>query len=176
MPTYSLNTRGGLLDTNRLPMKAHSHRRADVHQIERYLDMETLVREGYVQANNDVFNLLVIPARYSILQAGAEVMVPFDGTSPTVDIDFEAGDDIIDGASVATAGFLAGGVNGQAGVITPGTGSTFEAVSTQDRTIDVKLINAAADVTTGVLRVWAICMDQTHVTRYGGLVSRDTQA
>ena len=71
--------------------------------------------------------------------AGAEVLTAFNGTSPTVDIDFAAGDDIIDGGDVTSAGFLAEGTNGQANDVVTGAASTFTQFVTTTDTIDVKL-------------------------------------
>lgn len=121
--------------------------------VEKILDMSTLIADGYVQANNDVFQLLEIPAGTLVLAAGAEVMTPFNGTTPTVDIDFAEGDDIVDGGVVTAAGYLASGVNGAANTV---AGTTYTDFVATDDTIDVKLINAAADVTEGVLRVYAV--------------------
>ena len=84
-----------------------------------------------------------------MLFAGAEVLTAFDGSSPTVDIDFAEGDDIIDGGDVSSAGFLAEGTNGQANDVVTGAASTFTQFVTTTDTIDVKLIASSADVTTG---------------------------
>ena len=90
-----------------------------------------------------------------VLFAGAEVETAFNGTSPTVDIDFAAGDDIVDGGDVSATGFLASGTNGQAMVVGTGSASTFTQHVTTTDTIDVKLIASSADVTSGILRVVA---------------------
>jgi hypothetical protein len=92
-----------------------------------------------------------------VLFAGAEVTTAFNGTSPTVDIDFAAGDDVVDGASVASTGFLASGSNGTA-MSTSGT-ITFTQHVTATDTIDVKLEAGANDVTAGVIRLIACCVD-----------------
>ena len=87
------------------------------------------------------------------------MLTAFNGTSPTVDIDFAAGDDIIDGGDVSSAGFLAEGSNGQANDVVTGAASTFtQFVSTTD-TIDVKLIAGSADVSSGKIRVYACVID-----------------
>jgi len=93
------------------------------------------------------------------LFAGAEVETAFNGTSPTVDIDFAAGDDIVDGGDVSSAGFLASGTNGQSMVVNTAAADTFTAHVTTTDTIDVKLIASSADVTSGILRVMACCID-----------------
>ena len=58
-------------------------------------------------ANGDIFQLLEIPADTMVLFAGAYVEIAaVDGTSPTVDIDFAAGDDIVDGGDVTSTGWF----------------------------------------------------------------------
>lgn len=118
-----------------------------------------MVEDGYSCANGDIFQLLEIPANTMVLFAGAEVETAFNGSSPTVDIDFAAGDDIVDGGDVSAAGFLASGTNGQAMTVGTGAASTFTQHVTTTDTIDVKLIAASADVTSGILRVVACCID-----------------
>ena len=87
------------------------------------------------------------------------MLTAFDGTSPTVDIDFAAGDDIIDGGDVSSTGFLAEGTNGQANDVTTGAASLFTQFQSSTDTIDVKLIAGSADVTVGKLRVYACVID-----------------
>lgn len=126
---------------------------------EAVLDLDKLVADGYACANGDIFQLLEIPANTLVLFAGANVEKAFNGTTPTVDIDFAEGDDIVDGGDVTAAGWLASGTNGQAMTVTTGAASTFVQHVTTADTIDVKLIAASADVTTGRLRVIACCVD-----------------
>ena len=87
------------------------------------------------------------------------MLAAFNGTSPTVDMDFAAGDDIIDGGDVSSAGFLAEGSNGQANDVVTGAASTFTQHVTSTDTIDVKLIAGSADVTAGKLRLYACIID-----------------
>ena len=84
-----------------------------------------------------IFQLLEIPADTMVLFAGAYVEAAVDGTSPTVDIDFAAGDDIVDGGDVSSTGWLASGTNGQAMVVGTGAASTFTQHVTTTDTIDV---------------------------------------
>ena len=128
-----------------------------MRMIEAILDISKIT--DYSCTDGDIFQLLEIPAGTLVLFAGAEVLTAFNGTSPTVDIDFAAGDDIIDGGDVSSAGFLAEGTNGQANDVVTGAASTFtQFVSTTD-TIDVKLIASSADVTSGKIRVYACVID-----------------
>ena len=76
-----------------------------------------------------------------------------------MDIDFAAGDDIIDGGDVTSTGFLAEGSNGQSNDVTTGAASTFTQHVTTTDTIDVKLIASSADVTEGKLRLYACIID-----------------
>ena len=128
-----------------------------MRMVEAILDISKIT--DYSCTDGDIFQLLEIPAGTFVLFAGAEVLTAFDGTSPTVDIDFAAGDDIIDGGDVSSAGFLAEGSNGQANDVVTGAASTFTQHVTTTDTIDVKLIASSADVTTGKLRVYACVID-----------------
>ncbi|HQU40871.1 MAG TPA: hypothetical protein PLI89_13455 [Chitinophagales bacterium] len=127
------------------------------YKVEAILDIGKMVADGYVCANGDIFQLLEVPANCHVLLAGAYVETVFDGTTPTVDIDFAAGDDIVDGGDVTATGWLAGGTNGM-GLVVGGTSTFTQLISTTD-TIDVKLIAASADVTVGVLRLVAVLVD-----------------
>ena len=57
-------------------------------------------------SDGDIFQVLEIPANTLVLNAGAEVMKAFT-SSCTLDMDFAAGDDIIDGADITSTGFCA---------------------------------------------------------------------
>ena len=146
----------------------------DMRMVEAILDISKIT--DYSCTNGDIFQLLEIPANTFVLFAGAEVLTAFDGTSPTVDIDFAAGDDIIDGGDVTSAGFLAEGTNGQANDTMTGAASTFTQFVTTTDTIDVKLIASSADVTTGVLRVYACVVDVNGAQELAAEVVRDALA
>lgn len=118
------------------------------------LDIARLIRKGATIGTADTFQLLKVPANTFILFGGAQVLEAFNGTTPTVDIDFAGGDDIIDGASVATVGLLAGGTNGQTNSVTTGAASTFTQLVATEDTIDVLLNAGSGDVTSGVLRIY----------------------
>ena len=74
-----------------------------MRMVQAYLDIDALVAAGYSGADGDIFQLLEIPAGCLVLFAGAEVEKAFTG-SCTLDMDFAAGDDIIDGGDVSSAG------------------------------------------------------------------------
>ena len=143
----------------------------DMRMVEAILDISKIT--DYSCTNGDIFQLLEIPANTFVLFAGAEVLTAFDGSSPTVDIDFAAGDDIIDGGDVSSAGFLAEGTNGQANDTMTGAASTFTQFVTTTDTIDVKLIASSADVTTGKLRVYACVVDVNGAQELAAEVARD---
>ena len=143
----------------------------DMRMVEAILDISKIT--DYSCTNGDIFQLLEIPANTFVLFAGAEVLTAFDGTSPTVDIDFAEGDDIIDGGDVSSAGFLAEGSNGQANDVVTGAASTFTQFVTTTDTIDVKLIASSADVTTGKLRVYACVIDVNGAQELATEVTRD---
>jgi hypothetical protein len=145
--------------------------RKQAYMVEEILDISKI--SNYTCTNGDVFEVLEIPAGTFIVAAGAEVLTAFNGTTPTVDIDFAAGDDIVDGQSVTSTGYLAAGSNGGAN----STGqSTFTQLVTTTDTIDVKLICAAANVTSGVIRVYAIVVDVDGVAETADEVDRDQLA
>lgn len=145
--------------------------RKQAYMVEATLDISKIA--GYTCTNGDVFEVLEIPAGTFIVAAGAEVLTAFNGTTPTVDIDFAAGDDIVDGQSVTSTGYLAAGSNGGANNTAQ---STFTQLVTTTDTIDVKLICAAANVTSGVLRVYAIVVDVDGVADTADEVDRDQLA
>ena len=143
----------------------------NMRMVEAILDISKIT--DYSCTNGDIFQLLEIPANTFVLFAGAEVLTAFDGSSPTVDIDFAEGDDIIDGGDVSSAGFLAEGSNGQANDTMTGAASTFTQFVTTTDTIDVKLIASSADVTTGKLRVYACVVDVNGAQELATEVARD---
>jgi hypothetical protein len=145
--------------------------RKQAYMVEATLDISKIA--NYTCTNGDVFEVLEIPAGTFIVAAGAEVLTAFNGTTPTVDIDFAAGDDIVDGQSVTSTGYLAAGSNGGANNTAQ---STFTQLVTTTDTIDVKLICAAANVTSGVLRVYAIVVDVDGVADTADEVDRDQLA
>ena len=146
-----------------------------MRMIQAYLDIDALVTEGYSGSDGDIFQLLEIPAGTLVLFAGAEVEKAFTG-SCTLDMDFAAGDDIIDGADITSTGFCAEGSNGQSNDVTTGAASTFtQFIGTTD-TIDCKIAGAAP--ATGRLRVYACVIDCNDVGAAGkaDTVDRDQLA
>ena len=149
--------------------------RNSAYLVEANLDITKLVAAGTFTAvtNGDIFQVLEIPAGVVVISAGAEVTTVCDGTSVTVDIDFAAGDDIVDGGDASSLGYLASGSNGGANEPSATTYTHF--VGTTD-TIDVKFIAASSDVTVGVLRVYAVCCDLNGVADTATEVDRDQLA
>ena len=145
--------------------------RKQAYMVEEILDISKIA--NYTCTNGDVFEVLEIPAGTFVVAAGAEVLTAFNGTTPTVDIDFAAGDDIVDGQSVTSTGYLAAGSNGGANSTAQ---STFTQLVTTTDTIDVKLICSAANVTSGILRVYAIVVDVDGVADGADEVDRDQLA
>ena len=146
-----------------------------MRMVQAYLDIDALVAEGYSGTDGDIFNLLEIPAGTLVLFSGAEVEKAFT-SSCTLDMDFAAGDDIIDGADITSTGFCAEGSNGQSNDVTTGAASTFtQFISTTD-TIDCKIAGAAP--ATGRLRVYACVIDCNDVGASGkaDTVDRDQLA
>ena len=160
MATYDMTSSATVgVDANSIAAATSRYQAMGMYMREARLDIAKMVEDGYSCANGDIFQLLEIPANTMVLFAGAEVETAFNGSSPTVDIDFAAGDDIVDGGDVTSTGFLAGGTNGQTMVVNTAAADTFTAHVTTTDTIDVKLIASSADVTSGILRVIACCID-----------------
>ena len=147
-----------------------------VRTIEAILDIDAMVTAGYSGTDGDIFQLLEIPAGSVMLTAGAEIMKSFTA-SCTADIDFAAGDDIIDGADLTQdAGtYLVLGSNGQTNVINTAIASTYAAaalalVAAAD-TIDVLIAGAAP--ATGRLRVYAVIADVSSAHTEAAVAARD---
>ena len=149
--------------------------RNQAYMVEKILDIGKLVAAGRFSAvaNGDVFQVLEIPAGTFIIAAGAEVLTAWNGTSPTVDIDFAGGDDIVDGGDVTSTGYLAAGTNGGANLTSQ---ATFTQLVTTTDTIDVTVAAASSDVTSGALRVYAIVVDMNGVAEEATEVDRDQLA
>ena len=160
------------VNSNSIAAMPASRNGLNMRMVEAILDIEKIT--DYSCTNGDIFQLLEIPANTMVLFAGAEVLKAFNGSSPTVDIDFGAGDDIVDGGDVSSTGFLASGTNGSA-MTTSGTLTFTQHVTTTD-TIDVKLIAASADVTEGRLRVVACVADTNGAQELATEVTRDALA
>ncbi len=127
-----------------------------MRNIEAYLDIDALVAAGGSFSDGDIFQVLEIPANTFVLNAGAEVMKAFT-SSCTLDMDFAAGDDIIDGADITSTGFCAAGSNGQTNTVVGSAASTYTQFVTATDTIDCKIAGAAP--ATGRLRVYATVID-----------------
>lgn len=167
MATYDLTSRNTAgVGANVVGAHRDVHSAARLVHMEAYLDISKLVAAGATIATGDIFQVLKVPAGTLILNAGAEVMTAFDGTTPVVDIDFAAGDDIVDGASVAATGYLASGTNGQTNVIRGTAASTYTEFLAAEDTIDVTL-TVTGNPTVGVLRVYVQGID---CGEYGGVV------
>tara|TARA_B100000676_G_scaffold312399_1_gene386401 strand:- start:1071 stop:1604 length:534 start_codon:yes stop_codon:yes gene_type:complete len=134
-------------------IKGHSN---VMRNIEAYLDIDALVAKGNSFSDGDIFQVLEIPANTLVLNAGAEVMKAFT-SSCTLDMDFAAGDDIIDGADITSTGFCAAGTNGQTNTVVGSAASTYTQFVTTTDTIDAKIAGAAP--ATGRLRMYATVID-----------------
>ena len=127
-----------------------------MRMIQAYLDIDALVAAGYSGTDGDIFQLIEIPAGTLVLFAGAEVEKAFTG-SCTLDMDFAAGDDMIDGADITSTGYCAEGSNGQSNDVTTGAASLFTQFQSATDTIDCKIAGAAP--ATGRLRAYACIID-----------------
>jgi hypothetical protein len=173
MATYNL-TNGSVGGLATQVTTAFPDVRNQAYMIEAVLDIPQLIKSKAITAagTGDIFELLAVPAGTFVVAAGAEVLTAFNGTTPTVDIDFAGGDDIVDGASVATTGYLAAGTNGGANATSQ---TTFTQLVTTADTIDVTL-TVTGSVTTGKLRVYAVVVDLNSIQKDTDEVDRDQLA
>lgn len=171
MATYDLTLGSTKSSTAANSIAAFPDVRNQAYMVEAILDISKI--SNYTCVNGDIFQVLEIPAGTLIVAAGAEVLTVFNGTSPTVDIDFAEGDDIVDGGVVTSTGYLAAGTNGGANLTSQ---STFTQLITTTDTIDVKLIAASADVTSGKLRVYAVVVNMNTIANTADEVDRDQLA
>ncbi len=176
MATYDLTSKStAFVNSNSIAAHPSDSQAAKMYMLETTIDIAKMISNGYTFASGDIFQALEIPAGTLVLFAGAEVTTAFDGTTPVADIDFAAGDDIVDGAALGSTGWLASGTNGQAMTVTTGAASTFTQHVTAADTIDVLLTGTG--ITTGVLRVVACCIStQEHGRAYPTEVDRDQLA
>ena len=157
MATYDLTAKSTTGVGANSIASAPSHQNTHMPQtLQAYLDIDALIAAGNTIANGDIFQVLEIPAGFLVLNAGAEVMKAFT-SSCTLDMDFDGGDDIIDGADLTSTGFCAKGTNGQTNTIGTGAASTYTQFMSSADTIDCKIAGAAA--ATGRLRVYATVID-----------------
>ena len=99
MATFDLTSSATAgVNSNSIAALPASRNGLNMRMIEGILDIDKLT--NYSCTNGDIFQVVEIPANTMVLFAGAEVLKAFDGSSPTVDIDFAEGDDIVDGLSL----------------------------------------------------------------------------
>ena len=161
MATYDLtakSTTGVSADSNtNFPASVNP----SAYVLEKELDIAQLVADGTFSnvTSGDVFQLLEIPANTIVVTAGANVTTAFTGGSAAADIDFAGGDDIVDGGDLTSTGYLAAGTNGQANIINTGAANTFTALQSSADTIDVTISATDTNCVSGVLRLYAVCLD-----------------
>ena len=157
MATYDMTSKDTTgVSSNSLAVLPSQTGMGTMRMVQAYLDIDALVAAGYSGADGDIFQLLEIPAGCLVLFAGAEVEKAFTG-SCTLDMDFAAGDDIIDGADITSTGYCAEGSNGQFNDVTTGSASLFTQFQSATDTIDCKIAGAAP--ATGRLRAYACIID-----------------
>jgi len=157
MATYDMTSKDTTgVSSNSIAALPSSTLGGNMRMVQAYLDIDALVAAGYSGADGDIFQLLEIPAGCLVLFAGAEVEKAFTG-SCTLDMDFAAGDDIIDGADITSTGYCAEGSNGQSNDVTTGAASLFTQFQSSTDTIDCKIAGAAP--ATGRLRAYACIID-----------------
>ena len=157
MATYDMTSSSTVgVSSNSIAVLPSQTGMATMRMVQAYLDIDALVASGYSGSDGDIFQLLEVPAGTLVLFSGAEVEKAFT-SSCTLDMDFAAGDDIIDGADITSTGFCAEGSNGQSNDVTTGAASLFTQFQSATDTIDCKIAGAAP--ATGRLRVYACVID-----------------
>jgi len=175
MATYDLtakSTTGVSADSNtNFPASVNP----SAYVLEKELDIAQLVADGTFSnvTSGDVFQLLEVPANTIVVTAGANVTTAFTGGSAAADIDFAGGDDIVDGGDLTSTGYLAAGSNGQANIINTGAANTFTALQSSADTIDVTISATDTNCVSGVLRLYAVCLDISSQQTGRTEVSRD---
>lgn len=127
--------------------------RRPLYMIQKVVDVADLISRGIVTtslATNDTLIVMDVPAKTMVLAAGAEVLTAFNtNTTLNIGFDSDSGDDnIVDGISGASTGFLAAGTNGSI--------SLAARVATADT---IKVTVSGATVTRGKLRVYLLAAD-----------------
>ena len=136
----------------------HPSRMRSVYVLEKTVDIAAVCTAAGISALTaaDIIQAIDVPAEVYIIHVGVEVITALNGTSPTLDVDFAAGDDFVDGFDASSAGYAAAGTNGHVDYTAV---TTFSNRITATDTIDI-LVNAGAnDVSTGKIRVYAILAD-----------------
>ena len=175
MATYDLtakSTTGVSADSNtNFPASVNP----SAYVLEKELDIAQLVADGTFSnvTSGDIFQLQEVPANTIVVTAGANVTTAFTGGSAAADIDFAGGDDIVDGGDLTSTGYLAAGTNGQANIINTGAANTFTALQSSADTIDVTISATDTNCVSGVLRLYAVCLDISSQQTGRTEVSRD---
>jgi len=136
----------------------HPSRMRSVYVLEKTVDIAAVCTAGGISALTaaDIIQAIDVPAESYIIHAGVEVITALNGTTPLLDVDFAAGDDLVDGFDATGTGYAGAGTNGHVNYTAV---TTFANRITATDTIDI-LVNAGAnDVSTGKIRVYAILAD-----------------
>ena len=136
----------------------HPSRKRGVYVLEKTVDIAAVCTAAGISALTaaDIIQAIDVPAEVYIIHVGVEVITALNGTSPTLDVDFAAGDDFVDGFDASSAGYASAGTSGHVDYTAV---TTFSNRVTATDTIDI-LVNAGAnDVSTGKIRVYAILAD-----------------
>ena len=146
----------------------HPSRSRGVYVLEKTVDIAAVCSAGGISALTaaDIIQAIDIPAEVYIIHAGVEVLTALNGTTPTLDVDFAAGDDFVDGFDATGTGYAAAGTNGHVDFTAV---TTFSNRVTATDTIDIKVNAGANDVSTGKIRVYAILADISGIDETDGL-------
>ena len=136
----------------------HPSRSRGVYVLEKTVDIAAVCTAAGISALTaaDIIQAIDIPAESYIIHAGVEVITALNGTTPLLDVDFAAGDDLVDGFDATGTGYAGAGTNGHVDYTAV---TTFANRITATDTIDIKVNAGANDVSTGKIRVYAILAD-----------------
>ena len=136
----------------------HPSRSRGVYVLEKTVDIAAVCSAGGISALTaaDIIQAIDVQAEVDIIHVGVEVITALNGTTPTLDVDFAAGDDFVDGFDATGTGYAGAGTNGHVDYTAV---TTFSNRITATDTIDIKVNAGANDVSTGKIRVYAILAD-----------------
>jgi len=144
------------------------------YMVEYYIDFAAwTTAKGSALAAADILEVATVPNQTALLYGGIEVITVTDaGTGDlTVDWGYGGDDDYFVVAMDCDGGTAAGSVSSAAATSFDGAGIT----AAKD-TLDIVIAGTSVDVTTGVIRVWALLMDVSKMSDDRNVADRDLLA
>lgn len=150
---------------------ASRHGKARVpYYVDAYVDFAAwTTAKGSALAANDILQVLTVPAGTMLCGGGVEVITVTDAgaTDLTIDWGYGGNDDYFVAAFDADSGTAAGAMAASAS-----TAGDLVVLSSAD-TLDVTIEGTSVDVTTGVIRVWALLLDVSEHSKDDVMAKKD---